>query len=318
MKKRVGFQFHALGGSNEVQLYVESDSQLQAAADAVVAEIGRIQSKFSRYQEDSVVSKVNRAAGICSVLVDEETVHLLSFAKLMHTKSGGLFDITSGVLRRAWDFKKGMVPAPQELQELRPLIGMELLTYEKNSIFLGRKGMEIDLGGIGKEFACDRAADILRGLGITSALVNLGGDVHIIGPHPDGRPWRVGITHPRKSGAVVRFVEMFEGCLATSGDYERYFELDGVRYCHILHPRKMVPVQDLQSVSVMSASCLMAGGLATTSMLLGEAGAVELLEDEGLPFFMVKADGTTYSGVGRRSPDSGGDVVSPETCRSLG
>jgi thiamine biosynthesis lipoprotein len=151
--------------------------------------------------------------------------------------------------------------------------------------------MEIDFGGIGKEYAADRAAVIAVEHAAPSALVNLGGDVRAAGAQADGSPWRVGIKHPRVAGAVVATVELPAGAVATSGDYERYFEIGGRRYCHVLDALTGWPVEHWQSVSVVAPLCVVAGSLATIAMLLGER-AEAFLRDQRADFVTVAADGT--------------------------
>ena len=153
--------------------------------------------------------------------------------------------------------------------------------------------MEIDFGGIGKEYAADRAATVCAEQGIANGLVNLGGDVRAIGPQPDGTPWRVGIRHPRREGAAIATVLLSAGAVATSGDYERYFEVDGKRYCHILDPRTGQPVAHWQSVSVVAPLCVVAGSCATIAMLLGHEAAA-FLREQDLRFVAVAADGSLH------------------------
>ncbi len=156
---------------------------------------------------------------------------------------------------------------------------------------LPRRGMEIDFGGIGKEYAADRAATILQDEGVSHALVNLAGDVRALGTQPDGAPWRVAIRHPRREGAVIAYVELAGGAVATSGDYERYFDLDGRRYCHILNPRTAMPVAHWQSVSVVAPLCVVAGSCATIAMLLEGRGET-FLAAQGVHYIAIGPDGT--------------------------
>ena len=151
--------------------------------------------------------------------------------------------------------------------------------------------MEIDFGGIGKEYAADRAATICIDHGIRHGLVNLAGDVRVLGPQPDGTPWRIGITHPRCPGATIAGLDLAGGAVATSGDYERYFELDGVRYCHILDPRSGMPVRHWQSVSVIAPLCVVAGSCSTIAMLL-EEGARDFLDAQQVRWLGVTLDGS--------------------------
>jgi thiamine biosynthesis lipoprotein len=153
--------------------------------------------------------------------------------------------------------------------------------------------MEIDFGGIGKEYAADRMATICHEGGAVHALANLGGDIRVAGPQRDGAPWRVGISHPRLANEVLATVELASGALATSGDYERSFEIDGRRYCHIIDARSGSPATHWQSVSAMAPLCVVAGSCATIAMLL-EADAEAFLSREGLDYIAVDATGTAH------------------------
>ena len=156
---------------------------------------------------------------------------------------------------------------------------------------LPRAGMEIDFGGVGKEYAADRVATICVEYGVKHGLVNLGGDVRAIGAQADGAPWRIGIKHPRADGRTIASVELVDGAVATSGDYERFFEIDGRRYCHILDPRSGMPVAHWQSVSVVAPLCIVAGSCSTMAMLMGSSGEA-FLAQQGLSYIAVAPDGT--------------------------
>jgi thiamine biosynthesis lipoprotein len=150
--------------------------------------------------------------------------------------------------------------------------------------------MELDFGGFGKEYAADRAATLLMGAGFASGFVNLGGDIRLLGPRPDGSPWTLGIAHPRVAGGVIAELALTEGALATSGDYERYLEHAGQRYCHILDPHTGWPVSHWQSVSVVAPACLAAGALSTIAMLK-QAQAPAFLAEQGVLHVLIDAGG---------------------------
>ena len=284
-----------MAGEHEIRLAAADAAAAQRAAEDAIADVLRIEAKYSRYRDDSVTSRVNAAAGKAAVIVDDETHALLEYAGQCYAQSGGLFDITSGVLRRAWNFRRDppAIPSREEIARLLPLIGWRDVEWSDRSVRLPRAGMEIDFGGIGKEYAADRAATILRSRGMRHGLANLGGDIRAIGPQPDGTPWRAGIRHPRLADAAIAAFDLAEGALATSGDYERYFDLDGKRYCHILDPRTGMPVTHWQSVSVAGPLCVVAGSCATIAMLRGES-APAFLDAQGLAWLGVAADGTIH------------------------
>ena len=181
--------------------------------------------------------------------MDEETAGLLDYAWACYLKSEGLLDISSGILRRAWDFKVGTLPEQEAIDALLPKVGLNKAAWKNPVLRFPVPGMELDFGGIGKEYAADRAAAVCVAQGVRHGLVDLGGDITVIGPHPNGDPWRIGIQHPGRPGAVMANVEISQGALASSGDYERCITFDGRRYGHILDPRTGWPVRGLSSVS---------------------------------------------------------------------
>lgn len=289
------FSFLAMACDNEIQLYAGSEDEARRAAGAAIAEVKRIEQKYSRYLNDSILSRINRCSGHGPVDIDAETAALLHYANACYIESGGLFDITSGVLRRAWDFKRGHPPARAEIEPLLALIGWSRIECEDHRVFLPIAGMELDFGGIGKEYAVDCAARVCLEHGISAGLVNLGGDLCSLGPQPGGQPWGVGIRHPRPNDGAQReliaTLPLFSGAIATSGDYERYIDFEGRRHSHILDPGTGESVQGPQSVTVHGPSCLIAGSAATIAMLKGDEVSVDWLDELGLPYLHVSHGG---------------------------
>ncbi|MDK2124855.1 FAD:protein FMN transferase [Parachitinimonas caeni] len=278
------FSFTAMGGRNELQFFAPTVSAAETWAEIAIAEVRRIEHKYSRYRPDSVLSAINQAAGKQAVSIDSETSTLLDYAAACYLQSQGRFDPTSGVLRHGWDFQQGIPPSPERIAQLRTLVGWQKVVRTPDQIFLPEHGMELDFGGIGKEYACDRAADLCFAAGAQHGLVNLGGDLRILGPQPDGSAWRIGIQHPRQPNAVLATLLLNDGALASSGDYERYFIHEGRRYCHVLDPLSGFPVEFWQSVSVVAPRCLVAGSLSTLAMLSPCDDANRLLDTTGLPW----------------------------------
>lgn len=285
--------FRAMGAEHEIELAAADMNVARRAADAAIADVRRIEAKYSRYRDDSVTSRINAAAGGDPVPIDDETAALLRYADQCYALSGGLFDITSGVLRRVWDFKRDppALPSSDELADAVAHIGWADVEWNAKEVRLPRPGMEIDFGGIGKEYAADRVATLFLERGLRHGLVNLGGDIRAIGPRADGAPWRVGIRHPRVPSAAVAGFDLAAGALATSGDYERFFDIGGRRYCHIMNPRTGMPVSHWQSISVISPLCVVAGSCATIAMLLEGEGEA-FLETQGVQWLGVAADGS--------------------------
>lgn len=281
-----------MAAGNELQLHCDDAEKAHDAAGRAIAEVARIEAKYSRYRSDSLLSRINAAAGGDAVAIDGETERLLEYADACYRQSDGLFDATSGVLRRAWHFDVPRVPSDEELAPLRRLVGWDRVERAPGSVRLAQHGMELDFGGFGKEYAVDCAARVLREAGITSAVVNLAGDVAVLGEQPGGAPWRVGIRHPRRADAVAATLPISSGALATSGDYERFIEMDGIRHCHILDPRTGRSARGFQSVSVLAPSCLIAGSATTIAMLKGREAGVAWLRTTGLRYVAVCEDGS--------------------------
>jgi len=283
--------FKAMGSPCEIQLFAASHAEAERIAGIAIAEVGRLEARYSRFRSDSFLSEINRvAARRGRVSVDEETAGLLNYAATCYRESDGLFDITSGILRRAWRFDRGTLPDEAQIQGLLDKVGWHRVRWAPPILEFPLPGMEIDFGGVVKEYAVDRAATLCWEAGARSGHVNLGGDIKVIGPRPDGSPWRIGIRHPRRPGALIQTVSLFRGGLASSGDYERCIMLDGVRYGHILNPRSGWPVRHLASVSVVGDLCLIAGSASTIAMLKETAGPT-WLASMGMPHFWVDVNG---------------------------
>lgn len=242
------------------------------------SEAWRIEDKFSRYLDGNIVDRINTASGQ-PIAVDAETAQLLDFADTLNDLSDGAFDITSGTLRRAWTFDgSDNLPVQEDILELLKSVGWGKVDWNAPNVTL-LPGMEIDLGGIGKEYAVDRAVLELRKQGDTPCLVNFGGDLAVTSPPGRRRAWTVGIESEVFGGAE-KLIELRQGALATSGDARRYLQKDGIRYSHVLDPRTGWPVADAaSSITVAADSCTQAGMLATLAMLKGPS-AEQFLDDQ--------------------------------------
>jgi thiamine biosynthesis lipoprotein len=296
-----------MGAPCALELY---GAEAAAVARAAIAEVERLESRYSRYRDDSIASAINRSAGDArGVEVDAETASLLDYADLLFRESGGRFDVTSGVLRRAWDFRSQRLPEPDELAPLLARVGWPKVGWDGRRVVLPEPGMELDFGGFVKEYAADRVAALCRELGARHGLVDLGGDLALVGPHPDGSPWRVGIRHPRRPGVALAWIPLFSGGLATSGDYERFMVVGGRRYAHLLDPRTGWPVDGLASASVAAPLCVIAGAATTIALLQPAEGGRRWLASLGLPHLCVDRELAVHgtlgdAGAARRAPAS--------------
>jgi thiamine biosynthesis lipoprotein len=283
--------FPAMASPCEVLVAGEDLALAERVTARVCDEALRIERKFSRYRDDNVVARINGAQG-APVETDEETDRLLGFADTLHDMSGGRFDITSGVLRGAWRFDgSDRVPTRAQVDALLPLMGWQRVERSPGRLRLPA-GMELDFGGIGKEYAVDRCLRLADELAGVPVLVNFGGDLACNGgrfPGASAREWQVGVESP--DGGVARLLGLRAGAMATSGDARRFLLKDGKRYPHILDARTGWPVMDApRSVTVFAASCVEAGSLATLAMLHG-AGAGAFLEGQGVRFWLAPSAG---------------------------
>ncbi|MDF1641697.1 FAD:protein FMN transferase [Thalassolituus oleivorans] len=273
----------------EVMLpYIDSNKDdVQRVAQAAEEEVRRIETKYSRFRPDSILSKINSSDGQ-KTTIDAETHYLLNYASVAFELSDGLFDITAGVLSKLWDFRNSIIPSPETIRTNLAYVGFQHIRFNSNSIILPA-GMSLDFGGIGKEYAVDCAAAICKSAGITHGIVDLGGDLHVIGPQPDNRPWKVGVRNPRAPENAIAELAITQGGLSTSGDYERYFEHSGKRYCHLLLPKTGMPVSYWASVSVVAPSCLLAGTLSTIAMLK-QSDARMWLDEQEIQYLGIHPD----------------------------
>jgi thiamine biosynthesis lipoprotein len=281
------FRFVAMASPCELLVDTDDRAEAEALGKVAQAEAARIEATFSRYLEGNVVDRINRAAG-APVAVDDETALLLDYAAACHQMSGGRFDITSGALRRAWKFDgSSRVPSAESIQAALQHVGWHRARWADHVLTLPA-GMEIDFGGIGKEYAVDRAAGLLAARTGRAFLVNFGGDLFAAGARREERPWAVGVDDPTRPGeAQVYRIEIKRGGLATSGDARRFVMHEGRRLGHILDPKTGWPVESApRSVTVLAPTCMEAGTLSTLAYLQG-SGAQAFLEAEGVTFWIL-------------------------------
>lgn len=270
-----------MGSPCELLLDTKAESVARELLDIVVAEAWRIEDKFSRYLADNIVHQINNAAGQ-KVAVDDETANLIDFSASLYEMSDGRFDITSGVLRRAWQFDGGSrLPDEATVSAILEYVGWDMTRWNRPMLVLPA-GMQIDFGGIGKEYAVDRAAGLLAQNSDVAALVNFGGDLFATGSPVSQHGWQVGIdAFDSADEQARRTIRLQHGALATSGDARRFILKDGVRYGHILDPSTGWPVAGApRSVTVAADTCTEAGMMATLAMLQG-AGAADFLRQQG-------------------------------------
>ncbi|MBV1882206.1 MAG: FAD:protein FMN transferase [Pseudomonadales bacterium] len=282
------YTFKAMGSPCELRLYGDCKEEIDRVSTLAKAEVSRLESKYSRYRSDSLTHLFTLRAGTGErTQVDPETATLLDYAQVAYEQSDQIFDITSGILRKAWDFTSGKVPTQNTIQTLLPCVGWDKVEWNKPFLYLPLQGMELDFGGYVKEYAVDALLSLCKKEGLCHGLIDLGGDIAVLGPHPTGEAWQVGIRHPGSTEKAMAKIGITKGSLASSGDYERCITIAGKKYGHILNPKTGWPVQSLASVSVLAEQCLVAGTATTIAMLKTQKQASQWLEDLGLPYLLM-------------------------------
>lgn len=285
----------------EITVAAGNEQKAHKAVATAYEEIRRIEALLSRYHHNSQIYEVNQYAGEGSVDVDRETARIvrrsLQYAELTH----GAFDITIGPVIDLWGIgsEHERVPGVAELQAV-----LEYVDYKKveirgeQEICLLSPGMKLDLGGIAKGYSVDRAIDVLQRHGITSALLNAGGDIRCLGTKPDGTPWRIGIKHPRESG-ILGIIQLEDMAVATSGDYERAFFHDNIRFHHIFEPHTGTPARGCQSVTILARTAEVADVFATAVFIMGAQRGLEFIEERpDIEGMIIRSDGELLTSSG--------------------
>ncbi len=293
-----------MGTRCAVELWSDDLAAGEAAIDAVFADMRRIDRLMSTYKPDSEVSRVNDEAARRPVQVTEELFNLLQTAVEYSRISGGAFDITYASVGYLYDYRARRRPDEAALSAALPGVDYRRMKLDpqKRTVFFERPGMRIDLGGIAKGHAVDRGIQILLARGITRAMVNAGGDTRVIGDR-FGQPWVIGIRHPDRAGEVVLRIPLVDAAFSTSGDYERYFDEDGVRYHHILDPKTGRSPHEVRSVTVIASTATRTDGLTKTVFILGpEEGLAFINGLEDADAIIIAADGKVSYSKGLAPP----------------
>lgn len=271
----------------------------QKASEDAFAELQRIEALMSEWRPESPISAVNSHAGKEAVEVPDELMMIINRGMSYSQKSGGAFDITWRGMGKLWHFDDTFrVPSPEEVAAARRRVDYKSVEIKGNLIRLPRPGMALGLGGIAKCYAVDQAAAMIRRAGFENYLVNGGGDV-LAGGTRSGRPWTVGIQDPRgERGAIIGRVKLTNAALVTSGDYERFRIVDGVRYHHIIDPRTGFPARRSQSVTLISKTAGPAEPLAVSIFILGAQEGLALARAEGVEAMVVDAVGKRHMTAG--------------------
>lgn len=295
-----------MGTDIELIAYEENREIVNSAFDAAIKEIERIENEMSEWREGTPVSNINKNAGKEAVVVPEELFKVISAARKVSELSSGAFDISWACMRSLWKFGKGeeRVPFDGEIKQRLSLVNYKNIELnEKNkTVFLRKEGMSIGLGAIAKGYAVDMAMQAMVNLGVKNAIVKAGGDMRVQGAK-DGKPWDIGIKHPRDKKKLLGKLNLSNISISTSGDYERYFIKDGVLYHHIMNPKTGYPATGCQSVTILAPDTMTSDALSTAVFVLGPEEGMKLIKSlHGIEGIIVDSNGQVHysPGVERR------------------
>jgi len=284
----------------EISCYEDSKDKSIAAIDAAFKEMERIEKVFSKFNKNSEVSNINRLAGLEKVAASEEVFKLTEKSVYYSRISDGAFDITVAPLMEIWGFvrRHKSIPDKETIENALEGVGYKNIELDPKKLsvkFLNKK-TKIDFGGIAKGYAVDRAKDVLVSRGIKNGLVNLGGNIFALGSAPGNKAWKIGVEDPRNKGKLLRSFELTNRAMSTSGNYERFFEIGGKRYSHIINPLTGEPCQGIISVTVAADSAEQADGLSTAIFVMGEEKGLNLAKSiKGIKVLILKEDGKIIS-----------------------
>jgi len=294
----------------EIKVYQSRKAEAGEAIDSSMKEIKRVEQKMSRFLPASEVSRINKealfegksASGLKEgwIPISSELFSLLEESVRLSNLTKGCFDVTIYPLWKIWKFEGENIEVPSKrgIERALELVAYKNMILQDGKIKFAKKGMGIDLGGIAKGYAVDAAIKVLKEKNVKSAMVNAGGDIYVLG-RKQGKPWRIGIRHPRKEGEILGIVEVEDRAIVTSGDYERFFFSEGKRYHHIFNPKTGYPAEECQSVTIVAKKATFADGLATGVFVLGPKEGMDLIES------LEEVEGVIVSKEGEVSVSSG-------------
>jgi len=289
-----------MGTAIRVELWSRSAAAGEAAIDAVMQEMHRIDRTMSPHKPDSELSIINREAAHHAVPLSAEMARLIERAIDFSELSDGAFDITYAGVGQLYDYRLGIKPSDEELARARATVGYRnlILDREARTLRFAREGTRIDLGGFAKGHAVDNSVAILKRHGIANATVAAGGDSHVMGDR-GGRPWSIGIRDPRRPGEVVAVLPLEDVSISTSGDYERFFEQDGVRCHHLIDPKTGKSPNGVRSVTILADDGLTSEGLSKCVFVMGLEKGMRLIESQpGVDAVVVDASGVLHYSSG--------------------
>ncbi|MCP9757532.1 FAD:protein FMN transferase [Lacihabitans sp. CCS-44] len=271
-----------MGNRFVITLAADNSTQGELLIDEAVSEIQRIESLLTTFSENSQTNQINENAGIKAVKVDLEVFELIERAQRISELTDGAFDLSYGSLdKQFWNFDKAMtqIPDPKTAEEKVKLINFKNIILDKTArtVFLKEKGMRIGFGGIGKGYAADRAANLLKNKGVKTGIVNASGDLITWGNQPNGKPWTISLAHPDQPTQAFSELNISNLAVATSGNYEKFVVIDGKKYSHTINPKTGYPISGIKSVSIICPIAELADALATPVTIMGVEAGLNLI-----------------------------------------
>ncbi len=286
-----------MGTDVTITVVAPSSREGEAAIDAGMAELKRLDAMMSLYKDTSELTAVNLAAGKNPVRVSPEMIEVVERATAISKLAGGVFDVTVGPLVVLWQIKlkEGSIPTDSEIARVRPLVNYRNIIIDKkaSTIFLKKSGMIMDFGGM-KGYTADRAADILRKRGINNAIIAVAGDIWVLGHREDGKPWRIGVQHPREHDKTLTVLDLSDKYISTSGDYERFVIKEKKRYHHIIDPRTGKPSKGVISATLIGDKGSVIDPLAKVPFILGPDEGMKIVKKVGAEAIIVDDTGKIY------------------------
>ncbi len=282
-----------------ITVVADSKDRAEKALQKAFAEINRFGDLINFFSDNSELAEINRNAGLHSVKVSSETLDVIEKAVFAAEKSGGAFDPTIGPVVKLWDFLNKKKPTEIEIKRALPLVNYKDILIDRTdaSVFLKRRGMMIDLGGIAKGYAADLAVETLKKEGILSGLVSIAGDIRTFGMKPDNNPWTIGIKNPRQTGEkdeIMAKIRLSDKAISTSGDYERYFISEDKRYHHLLDPKTGMPASGCRSVSIVTDKAVNTDAFSTAVFILGPEKGMKVVKEMGMDALIIDSSGTIH------------------------
>lgn len=285
----------------EIQAAAPNAGIAEKAMDAAIIRMGEIEKETSRFIPESYFSQISQNAGKKPVKIDGDVLNFLKRGKNWGDLSGGKFDITIGTVTGLWDFESQILPDQTKISRLLPLVDYRnlILNEADSTAYLTQERMVLESGGNGQGFAVDEAVEVLKKMGISKALVNVSGDIRALGEKPGGKPWKIGIKHPRKPEEIIAAVPLNNRAIVTSGDYEQCFFINGTRYHHILDPDSGQPARELMSVTIIADLAETADSLSTAVFVMGRDKGLALVKSQpGCEAMIVTLSGEVITTAG--------------------